>query len=75
LTIATLSVVGSSTANAQFGVPVWTQPAPVVKTVPTQVFRAPMVGYKRTPQMITRRRPVLGGTSTRVFYNYQRIFF
>lgn len=69
---------------------VWQQPAPVflpggvivqqpavtVAPLPvTRVYRAPIIGYQPTRQVITRRRPVLGGTSSRVIYGYRRVVF
>jgi len=69
---------------------VWQQPAPVflssgvivqqptVRMSPmpvTRVYRAPIIGYQPTRQVVTRRRPVLGGTSSRVVYGYRRVVF
>lgn len=52
------------------------QPAMTVTPMPvTRVYRAPIIGYQPTRQVVTRRRPVLGGTSSRVVYGYRRVVF
>jgi hypothetical protein len=67
---------------------VWQQPAPVVWQQPSQVFvpsrtampvtrvyRAPIVKYQPTRQVVTRQRPFLGGSVSRATYGYRRVVF
>ena len=63
---------------------VWQQPqvfvpsrAPVVVSpMPvTRVYRAPIVKYQPTRQVVTRQRPFLGGTVSRSTYGYRRVVF
>jgi hypothetical protein len=46
------------------------QPVPVVT-----YFRAPAVGFAPVPQVVTRHRPILGGTVSRVRYSYMPVVF
>lgn len=49
--------------------PVVSQPVvatPVVAAPTVTYFRAPQVAWQSTPQVVTRHRPILGGTVTRV---------
>jgi hypothetical protein len=112
--VATLAVclVWTGSAEAQFGVPMWSQPAPVVvappvvvgqpmfvappvvmapqvvmapsvvsarpvivSSSPVVVQRAPIITYQPTREIVTRHRPILGGTVTRVRYGYRRVAF
>lgn len=44
--------------------------------VPTVTYyRAPTVGYARVPQVVTRWRPILGGTVSRVRYTYMPVVY
>lgn len=103
----------ATTAEAQWGVPVWTQPAPVVIGTPVivnrpafvappvvsvtpmpsfapvvvsqpQVFvapapvimsRPPIITYQPTREIVTRNRPILGGSVSRVRYRYRPFVF
>ncbi|HMO86603.1 MAG TPA: hypothetical protein PKC18_16955, partial [Lacipirellulaceae bacterium] len=38
-------------------------------------FRAPVVGVQPVPQVVTRHRPLLGGTVSRVRYSYMPVVF
>jgi hypothetical protein len=40
--------------------------APVVSAPTVTYYRAPQVAWQSTPQVVTRHRPILGGTVTRV---------
>jgi hypothetical protein len=46
------------------------QPVPVVT-----YFRAPAVGFAPVPQVVTRHRPILGGTVSRLRYSYMPVVF
>jgi hypothetical protein len=53
-------------------------PAPVVVPAPVPVvtyYRAPAVSYVATPQVVTRYRPFLGGTVSRVRYGYAPVVY
>jgi hypothetical protein len=53
-------------------------PAPVVVPAPVPVvtyYRAPAVSYVATPQVVTRYRPILGGTVSRVRYGYAPVVY
>jgi hypothetical protein len=53
-------------------------PAPVVVPAPVPVvtyYRAPAVSYVATPQVVTRYRPLLGGTVSRVRYGYTPVVY
>jgi hypothetical protein len=53
-------------------------PAPVVGPAPVPVvtyYRAPAVSYVATPQVVTRYRPLLGGTVSRVRYGYTPVVY
>lgn len=64
---------------------VWQQPSQVfvpsrapmvVAPMPmTRVYRAPMVKYQPTRQVVTRQRPFLGGSVSRSTYGYRRVVF
>lgn len=106
--VATLTVgsVWAGAAEAQFGVPMWPQPAPVVvgppvvvgqpvfvsppvvmappvvaarpvvvAPSPVVVQRPPIITYQPTREIVTRQRPILGGTVTRVRYGYRPVAF
>jgi hypothetical protein len=48
----------------------------IVSTFPvTRVYRAPIVTYQPTRQVITRQRPIIGGTVSRSRYGYRRVAF
>lgn len=59
------------------GSPVIVQrPATVVSSVPvTRVYRAPVVVYQPTREIVTRQRPILGGSVSRTRYGYRRVVF
>jgi hypothetical protein len=38
-------------------------------------YRAPVVTYARVPQVVTRYRPILGGTVSRVRYSYMPVVY
>jgi hypothetical protein len=49
-------------------------PAPVVAPTPVVTYyRAPTVAYAPVQQVVTRRRPILGGTVSRVRYAYMPV--
>ena len=73
-------VAGLGTAQAQFGPMVWQQPSQVFvpsrTAMPvTRVYRAPIVKYQPTRQVVTRQRPFLGGSVSRATYGYRRVVF
>ncbi len=48
----------------------------IVSTVPvTRIYRAPIVTYQPTRQVVTRQRPIVGGTVSRSRYGYRRVAF
>jgi hypothetical protein len=62
----------------------YTVAAPVVESAPVAVpapvpvvtyYRAPAVTYVATPQVVTRYRPFLGGTVSRVRYGYVPVVY
>ena len=48
-------------------------PAPAVPVV--TYYRAPVVGYTAVPQVMSRYRPFLGGTVSRVRYSYMPVVY
>jgi len=100
-------------ADAQFAVPIWTQPAPVVigspvivnrpafvappvvtvapmsqfapvvvsqppvfmTPAPVVMSRPPIITYRPTREIVTRNRPILGGSVSRVRYRYRPVMF
>jgi hypothetical protein len=50
--------------------PVVAAPAPVVT-----YYRPPVVAYQAVPQVVTRYRPILGGTVSRVRYSYMPVVY
>lgn len=57
--------------------PVVVQSAPVV-TAPAPVmtyYRAPIVTMQSTPQVVTRYRPILGGSTSRVRYGWTPVVY
>ena len=63
----TYTVAAPVVAPAPFFAPA---PAPVVT-----YYRAPAVSYAPVPQVVTRWRPLLGGTVSRVRYNYMPVVY
>lgn len=66
----------------------WPQPAPVVwaPVAPAPVMVAPMpvrryyrrpvvVGHQRVPYVVTRNRPILRGSVSRMRYSYRPVMF
>ena len=63
---------------------IWQQPSQIVVQRPpvvvsqmpvASVYRAPIITYPPTRQVVTRQRPILGGTVVRSRTGYQRIAF
>jgi hypothetical protein len=52
--------------------PVVVQPAPVAVTT---YYRAPVVTMQPTPQVVTRYRPILGGSVSRVRYGWTPVVY
>jgi hypothetical protein len=50
--------------------PVVTAPAPVMT-----YYRAPVVTMQSTPQVVTRYRPILGGSTSRVRYGWTPVVY
>lgn len=87
--LAAVGVVeGAETASAQ--VVAWHQPAPVFFPAPVQVigqpvfvapvpmrryYRRPIIAYQPTARVVTRHRPILGGSVSRVHRGYRPIIF
>ncbi len=84
--IGAAALAAPQTAGAQ--VVMWPQPAPVVwaPVTPAPVKVAPLhmrryywrpvvVGHQRVPYVVTRNRPILGGSVSRVHYRYRPVMF
>lgn len=82
--IAVAAAAASQNARAQ-GV-WWTQPAPVIVHQPVhvvhspvvvapRVYHRPVVVQQRVPYVVTRHRPILGGSVSRVRYRYRTVAF
>jgi hypothetical protein len=84
--IATAALAAPQTVRAQ--VVVWPQPAPVVwaPVAPAPVMVAPVpvrryygrpvvVGHQRVPYVVTRNRPILGGSVSRGHDRYRPVMF
>lgn len=72
-------VVAAAPAPAPYvvGSPVVVAPAPVVAAPAPVVtyYRAPAVAYQPVPQVVTRYRPILGGTVSRLRYSYVPVVY
>ena len=58
--------------------PVVVQPAPVAVPAPVPTvtyYRAPGIAYVPAPRVVTRYRPILGGSVSRVRYGYAPVVY